>query len=307
MKNKYWAGRQVMRALLPGSRGHVVGLKRYNVQQVTDRWGDLSETAGAGLPCWSHALSEQESDTEHICLSISDITCVFPSKSVSYPWSSMEEVDDICSRSHREEVTLSRKRRGTSFTLQFWRCSFNNWINCVILHIKSPAQLSVSLRDLHTWVPPPLPWKSNKGPIAECWLSGGNKCLVVECFNIMAWLCSSGSDWIIWMWEITKYKNPHVMLLFLNYKIQQTGREETGNQKVGKFELNSPLKTTLELWLSQQGLCPNALVIILLLTVFGANSGDIHERKTVDTKWSNCWSKETTGTPGRVMKISMLL
>lgn len=78
------------------------------------------------------------------------------------------------------------------------------------------------------------------------------------------------------------------MLLFLNYKIQQTGREETGNQKVGKFELNSPLKTTLELWLSQQGLCPNALVIILLLTVFGANSGDIHERKTVDTKWSNC-------------------
>lgn len=37
VKNKYWAGRQVMRALLPGSSGHVVGLKRYSVQQVTDR------------------------------------------------------------------------------------------------------------------------------------------------------------------------------------------------------------------------------------------------------------------------------
>lgn len=221
----------VMRALLPGSRGHVVGLKRCSVRQVTDRWGDLSETAGAGLPCWSHALSKQESDTEHICLSISDITCVFPSKSVSYLWSCMEEVDDICSRSHREEVTLSRKRRGTSLTLQFWRCSFNNWINCVILHIKSPAQLSVSLRGLHTRVPPLLPWKSNKGPIAECWLSGGNKCLVVECFNIMAWLCSSGSGWIIWMWEITKYKNPHVMLLFLHYKIQQIGRRQRGHRE----------------------------------------------------------------------------
>lgn len=57
--------------------------------------------------------------------------------------------------------------------------------------------------------------------------------------------------------------NTDVTILLLRYKTELTGREEN---------LISPLKTTLELWLSQMALSPDALVIILLSTVSGANS-----------------------------------
>ena len=59
-------------------------------------------------------------------------------------------------------------------------------------------------------------------------------------------------------------------------------RQETENQEV--FKYISPLKTNLELWLSQQGLRPNALLIILLLAVGQANRRNVHEKRRKETE-----------------------
>lgn len=74
MRNKYWAGRLSGDLCWEDQEG-IVGLKRCSVELVTDRWSDLCESSDAGLPCWSHALSNQESDTS-----------VSPSASTSVPF-----------------------------------------------------------------------------------------------------------------------------------------------------------------------------------------------------------------------------
>ncbi len=62
-------------------------------------------------------------------------------------------------------------------------------------------------------------------------------------------------------------------------------RERKGRvRKRESFKFISPLKT-LELWLSREGLCPNALVIILLLTVFRETSAIyMKERKETEIR-----------------------
>lgn len=86
---------------------------------------------------------------------------------------------------------------------------------------------------------------------AEIRQSEGGKCLVVECFNIMAWLCSSRSDRFICMREKRQAASCWLW----------SAGQNSQTEKI------LPLKTTSELWLSQLVSRPNALVIILLTAV----------------------------------------
>lgn len=79
--------------------------------------------------------------------------------------------------------------------------------------------------------------------------------------------------------EMQKFRRHAAVSVFIKYSSGKSGKS---------LKYTSPLKTTLELWLSQQRLRPNALIVILLLTVLQANSNDIQEGKKVDRNWINC-------------------
>lgn len=83
--------------------------------------------------------------------------CLFPSSSVCDP---IQEVDDICSSSHKEEVPghLRQKMKKKAVWGAVRKSIWNDWIHLfwgdLMKCVNLPAQLSVSPHDLRTWVPP---------------------------------------------------------------------------------------------------------------------------------------------------------
>lgn len=112
---------------------------------------------------------------------------------------------------------------------------------------ESPAQLSVLQHDLHPRVPSPLPRKTNRGAIGEVdW---------VEVINV--WSRGVSTSWhgcappVVTEWSGCENgnindneidKNVTTAVEFLNNKV---------TVKLKTLFLNSPLKTTAELWLSR--------------------------------------------------------
>lgn len=112
--------------------------------------------------------------------------CLFPSSSVS---DLIQEIDDICSSSHKEEVPghLRQKTRKKTVWGAVRKSIWNDWILwfnfflCVIWW--NVWTYLPNCQSPHMTCAPECPLlflrkKKTKGPIAECWLSGGNKCLV---------------------------------------------------------------------------------------------------------------------------------